>query len=172
MLFKICMLAVIVIASVALGNVIVSGAGDRIRTLVQLVNCVKAMKNGMIYQGMTLFEALAYGDKVGLSGFLLECAQILKKNPELSGKQIVKQAMEKENRQVSHLKGQEREAFLELMDRLSGAVVREQIEEATGVFFREMNSLIRELSEEQAKKSKLIKTMCLLSGLAVAIILV
>jgi len=171
MLYKIFLLSVIVFCSMAIGNVIVKEKGQRIKTLGQLLNCVKAMRNGMVYQGMTFYEALRHGGRVGLDGFFKTCADIMRSNPELGAGAIFEKAQQMKNQQMESLKSGEMEALRDLMLRLSTALVVEQITDAVAIFNRQITMIMNELVAVQSKKAKVIKSMCLLSGLAVAIIL-
>ena len=56
--------------------------------------------------------------------------------------------------------------------RLSTALVVEQISDAAAIFFRQLHMIHGELLEVQRTKSRAIKTVCLLCGLATAVILV
>ena len=172
MLVKIILIGVIVVASAALGNVNVSRASDRQKMLALLANCVKAVRNAMMYQAMPLKEALNYAGGVGLKEFFAECTRILGAHPEYTGRQICQKALEKENVELAEMGTEEAELLKNLMGELSQAVVGEEINGACSRFLKEISKLISVTAEKQLKKARLVRTMCLLSGMVIAIILI
>ena len=172
MLFKIFLLGVILLASAAMGSVLAGRMGERGKLLCEITYCVKTMKNAMIYQGMTLSDALLRADRVGGEGFFAECAQIAQKHPEIGGRQICRQALSQQEESFDRLQETEKEALFSLFDELARAETPEEITAATGAFSREIGEITKEISEKQAKKAKLVRSLCFLGGLTVAIILV
>ena len=64
MLYKIFLLGVIIFSRISIGNIIVGEKEQRLKALSELENCIKAMRNGMVYQGMTFYEALKHTGRV------------------------------------------------------------------------------------------------------------
>ncbi len=93
MLYKIFLLGVIIFSSISIGNIIVGEKEQRLKALSELENCIKAMRNGMVYQGMTFYEALKHTGRVGLNGFFGNCAEILRQHPEWEARQVYDQAL-------------------------------------------------------------------------------
>lgn len=170
MIFKLFFLGVIVVGSACLGNVLASSLEERLTALKSLANGVASLKNALIYQGMSLAEGLAFASRDG--EIFDTCAKLIFSNPRASGGEIAQRAY-KENKEVfANLTEDERIFFGELLERLSRAAVPEQIGEAVAIFSREIVSSINKASEEQHKRSRVIRSMCLLGGLAFAIIIV
>ena len=171
-MLKALLIAVIVLASIGLGNSVTSTVSGRMRQINLLLGCVKAMKNGMVYQGMTFYEALRHASGVGMEGFFSFCAEQIKSAPTCTGAELCKTAMAERPEEMQYLKEREKAAFVVLMDMLSRAVLPGEVAEAAGQFGREMAELMRELSEGQYKKAKAVKTVCVLSGLVLAIVVI
>ena len=172
MLYKIFLLGVIIFSSISIGNIIVGEKEQRLKALSELENCIKAMRNGMVYQGMTFYEALKHTGRAGLNGFFGNCAEILRQHPEWEARQVYDQALKEPGEKMGYLQEPEKEALRDLLMRLSTALVVEQISDAAAIFFRQLHMIHGELLEAQRTKSRAIKTVCLLCGLATAVILV
>ena len=110
----------------------------------------------------------------GGNEFFILCAKISGKSPDLLGGDIAKRALneEKENGMSTALKEEEKRALCAFIHGLSVAMLPEHIEEVCGRFLGEFGRALRDVNVVQLKRAKLIKSMCVLSGLALGIILI
>lgn len=169
MLVKVVLLGVIVVASAAMGNLAVARENGRRKTLVTMVNCVKSVRNAMLYQGMQLKDAIKYAGGIGMRDFFNACADIMAKHPEYTGHQVCSKALE--SCPVEGLEGEEG-LLKDLFKELSEAVIGEEIGDACTRFIKELQRVISVAGEQRIKKARLVRTMCLLSGMVIAIILI
>ena len=172
MIFKIFFIGVIILSSVGIGNVLVRDKSERLRMLGMLGNCVKALRSAMLHQGMPFSAALRQAEKVGFFGFFEDCRRVLERNPELAGRDICQKALRIKRPAFDYLRQPELMALGDLMGRVSTAIVPEQIGDAVAIFNRQISMITSELAKTNAKNAKVVKTMCLLGGLVVAIILI
>ena len=164
---KFILIAVIVIASAGLGNTLVAGITERQKMLISFVNGAKCIKNAMIYEYQPLYAALQH---CGGNAFFKRCAEIMREHPEINGETLCKKALE--GMSDLPLKNNEKELLSEFLQELSVSLVTEHISEATSTFLREYGTCLREVNQSQKKRVKLIKSICVLSGLTLGIILI
>ncbi len=96
-MIKLIFIAVIVLASAGIGNVIVGDWAERKEGIARLQNAVKTLKNALIYQGMPLYDALLQAGKPPIQVFSA-CAQRLRKTPGIEGKTLCLEAMQEQKR--------------------------------------------------------------------------
>lgn len=171
-MIKLIFIAIIVLASAGIGNVIVGDWAERKEGIARLQNAVKTLKSALTYQGMPLYDALLQAGKTAYTSFFSACAHLLRQNPGIGGKALCIEAMQEQKEAFSVLKEPEKEAFRDLFARLSVAVSREQVEDACAVFLRQTDLLAGEVRAQQEQKGRLTKTMCVVAGLVVSILLV
>ena len=170
-MIKILLVVVVVLASAGLGNVISQNVFQRRKVLLSFIQGAKCMKNAMVYEQQPLQHALFH---CGGNEFFMRCAKISGKYPELLGGDLVKRALaeEKGNESTAVLKEEEKRELAAFVHGLSVAMLPEHIEEVCGRFLGEYGRALREVNAVQLKRAKLIKSMCVLSGLALGIILI
>jgi len=166
-MLKFILIAIIVIASAGLGNTIAASIMERQKILVSFINGAKCIKNAMIYEYQPLHTALHHS---GGNEFFRRCAEIVREHPEVNGEKLCKKVLE--GMPDLPLKNNEKERLSEYLQALSVSLVVEHISEATSTFLREYGTSLREVNQSQKKRVKLIKSVCVLSGLTLGIILI
>ena len=110
--------------------------------------------------------------KTAHTSFFSACAQRLRKTPGIEGKTLCLEALQEQKETFSTLKEPEKEALRDLFSRISVAVSTEQVEDACAMFLRQTDLLAGEVQSQQEQKGRLTKTMCVVAGLVVSILLV
>ncbi len=171
-MFKLIFIAVIVLSSAGIGNVIVGDWAARKDAIASLQNAVKTLKIALLYQGMPLYDALLQAAKTAFGSFFSQCAHRMRQNPQMAGKELCIRVAEECKDSLSLLKKPEQEALADLFSRLAAAVSAEQIEDACAMFLRQTDLIAAELKAQQEQKGRLTKTLCVVAGLVVSILLV
>ena len=169
-MMKLILLGVIVMASVALGSALADSVGARKRALCGLVNCVKCMQNVMLYQGVPLYEALLRAAGVANGAYFTAVSGLIRERPQESGGLLAAHA--REHVALVNMHDEELALFDGLMDALSNAVSQEEAAEAFRSFLRSTDEMLRDVTQTQAKRAKVIKSLCLMGGLLIAVILI
>lgn len=170
MLFKFFILGAILLASAALGNAVAARTAQHLREVNQAVNCIKGIKNRMLYQRMPLCAAMDGAQ--GLGAFPQMCAGILRKHPGLTGREACQRAFQMKGALPETAAEPERHALIALVDGLAAAETAQQLADVFSAYFREMGEILRDVKENQIRKARLVRSMCMTGGLAVAILLI
>ena len=171
-MFKLIFIAVIVLSSAGIGNVIVGDWAARKNTIAVLQNAIKTLKSALVYQSMPLYEALLQAGKTAFGSFFSQCVYLLRQNPQIEGRALCFEAAAACKDSFASLKAPEQEALADLFGRLSVAISAEQVEDACAMFLRQTDLIAGELRAQQEQKGRLTKTLCIVAGLVVSILLV
>ncbi|MEY8382198.1 stage III sporulation protein AB [Christensenellaceae bacterium 44-20] len=171
-MIKLLFIAVIIFSSAGIGSVIVGEWEERRRSIGAMQSAVKVLISALGFQGMPLYDALLAAGKIAYPQFFLSCANLLRKEPGVAGKELCRKAMLEQKESLAGCKEAEKEALADLFGRLSGAVAPEQIEDAGKVFLRQTDLLAEQLRSQQEQKGRLTRTMCIVAGLVISILFV
>lgn len=171
MIGKIVTLSIIVVASIVMGNVVVRSADQKMAALTSLANCMKAMKNCLVFQKMTLFEALKHCDKIGMDGLFGKMAEIMRDSPGANLFQVCRMALNEENETVALLDEKARQALMNFIVTAGAASIPQMIIDAYGEFTKELNQIVQGMKDQQMKKARAIRSLCMLGGITIAIVL-
>lgn len=171
MVGKIVTLSIIVIASAIMGNVVVRSADQRLTALVTLMNCGKAMKNCLVFQRMTLFEALKHCDKIGMDGLFGRMAELMRECPGVNLFQICRMALSEGGEALALIDGKAQQALVNFIVTAGSASIPQMIADAYGEFAKELGGIISEMKNQQMKKARAVRSLCMLGGIMIAIVL-
>ena len=171
MMIKIAVLAVIVLGSFGLGEVLVKGNMREIDITSELIRCINSAKLSMISRGQSLKEAFALVPAKELKPFFTAAVRAIIDYPSFSGKDIFKTASAKSSLK-DFLPAEVLFMFERLMKGLCSAVTTEEVELLCDAFLKEAKDHLESAKEAHKKKGKTVKSLCFLSGLIIAIILV
>lgn len=169
MLYKAFLVVTIISCSAALGIMCEKRV---LKQRMQLKNILAEMVklcSAMEEQGMILSEAMEYCGKKG-NDLFINCTDIMKRHPEMPSSKIIKMAMEK-SQDIKEFDKSDKDRITEFMLRVFGAVTFSEIKSECSVFTKDMNERLRELGNDVLKRAKIKRTMFILGGIALSIIL-
>lgn len=147
---------IIVAASALLGGVFAEKIRERKITLEQLNYGAARLKSALALQKLPLAEALRT-TSVAQFEVLAKCSA----DSEIAGE-----------KSIAMLKKEEKSALFALWERLPTSMTAEDITAAINVFAGRINELLEQCREQEAKRIKTTKNLCVLGGLAVAILVI
>lgn len=160
----------IVCASAGLGSTLAASGAERVRTLSAVAGCIRAMAGGMLHRGSTFHEALLEAGKLGMASFFRRCADIAAADPALDGGEVCARALAGER--DCALSQEERSALEAFMQRVAAAASADEIQRAGEEAFGYLDGARQRLAEEQRRKGRMLRSVCLLGGIAVGVLLI
>lgn len=164
-MLKMILLGIIVLASIGLGNTVYSEVADRRKFLKEMLNSVKCVKNAMVFENMPISFAFEHSAK---NKVFEECAQEIIKNPSRPVYGICKDKIE----EFAEPTDEDKKAFCSFIYKLSISICPANIEDAAETYMRDLSEQLKEIDAVHIKKGKVYKTMCILSGIVIAVIMV
>ncbi len=157
---------ILVASSAMLGNALARSGDEKEKIYREFLVCLKCMRAGMLYQGMSVYEAFMHAENAGLNGYFGECAGVMKGNHALKGRDIIAMSGKSMDlpADISELLG-------ELCDMVCTAVTKSDVEDAFSMVNKRAVDMLRERSEAGAKRGKLAKSLCFAGGLVLAIVI-
>lgn len=171
-MLKILLFAAIVFVSAQLGRVLSDGMDSRRLVLIEMVRCVRTLKNALLFQRMPLPDALMHVGSSGMDGLFSSCSLLMNLHGDMRGGEIAQEAWKLENSQTPKLSAAQKQSFELLLEQLSVAQNDSQLREAIGGYLQTAQSELSDLSKKQAARGKLAKSLCIAGGLTVAILII
>lgn len=169
---KVFLLLLMLAGCTGLGMLKVKRVTDRRKMLYAFAGSIKGMKNAMVYQGMTMLEALAYIGRNGMEPFFSRCAAYIKEHPSAGGTEIVLKCWSVEDRCTRELEEEDKLLIARFMEAMIDTIMAQEVSEVCSRYLLEVNERIKDIGEKQLKKAKLMRTMYVLAGACAAVILV
>ncbi len=171
MLYKVFLIFTIICCSAAIGIMGEKRVIRRKEQLKSVLRAIKCVKGAVTDQGMTLSDALIYCGAREQKVFA-KCGELVKKNPKMGARQIVKDAFDENGEYLSELEKEDRNVFSGFMEGMFGAVSGEEVRNTCDRYCNEISEVLDEIDGTYLKKARLKKSMCILGGIAVSIILI
>jgi len=164
-MLKVLLIIAVVAASVGLGNAIAENAGEKLNRNKLLLKAMSDLRIAVQRRGTRLFDALrscatipqlcALADELERRPYadVYETAEHILSTDKLLSKIVCRGAC----------------AFIAAA---ASATVEEELVEAFVMFEHDSSEIISALSEEQKKRSTVIRSVCLMGGMVLAVVLV
>ena len=168
MLYKVFLIAAVTVCSYYLGMLGEKRIKGRMAQLKSISHALGIFSRAITEQSMTAPDALIYCGQREWQTFA-ECGRILKKYPRLGVECVLEQGLENTKEE---LEPEDKKLVKEFLDCVFFAVSSSDIESACTRYPLELAERMKDISEVRLKKAKLKKTMFIMGGIAVSIILV
>ena len=166
MTVKFILIAVIIAASAGLGRALAQNAKEELLRTKCLYTALGTVKTAYKSKGRTLSEALEEGARAGMDA-LSAIAREIAARPNADIYEMAARMLASERAICKPIL---REAAV-LIERMGSAGIAEDISEAYAVFSRETEKRIEELEEASRRRSRVIRTLCLLGGMIAAVVI-
>lgn len=170
-MIKILLLLLIIGGSAVLGQVISGAMAERENALKAVFTGVKTLNNCIIHQKMPLAEAFLRGASASGLEVFRRMSELMYEQPELTGEQLGPMASGENGLFRSILEKDDVRGFYGFIRTIYDAAVTEQVDEVSKRYLRELEAEREAAKGERIRRGRLAKSLCIMGGVAVAILL-